>query len=368
MDKIAFYEETVPWSLISGGISTFVRQRAFVLARHDFEVWWCNRTDAARWDPDVGEWVDRRSFSGGRKHANPPSAVAWLDLEAGVSLIESPDNIIQCWRLKNARHAVQWHTSPNLREWLNFDPLSPLERLQRHVAWRLRRRVYQKAHVLLAPSLEVAYLQGAYYRIHPDRIAILPYVFSREAFRDLPRAAEKGAGYVLVAGNLEYFKGFDLLMKGYDRYRHAGGSLSIVFAGSAGETDPDPHARAMLDKRDVKDVINRWGNESIRFLGRIPWRKLAEIRAASNAVIVCSRFDAFTLVAGEAAMSGCPLLLSDRTGWHLQASMSPGMCQFDPYDSEAVAEALREAEDEGKRTSLIEATEKLASRISGEDV
>jgi DNA-binding SARP family transcriptional activator len=44
------------------------------------------------------------------------------------------------------------------------------------------------------------------------------------------------------------------------------------------------------------------------------------------------------------------------------------MCQFDPYDSEAVAEALREAEDEGKRTSLIEATEKLASRISGEDV
>lgn len=345
-----------------------MRHRAFVLGRHDCEVWWCDKRSVARWDPQARDWVDRQTFPDRWRHANPPAAVEWLDREAGVSIIECPDNVLQCWRLKRARQVVQWHTSPNLREWLNRDPLGPLERLQRHLAWRLRRRVYRKAHRLLAPSLDLAYLQGAYYGIHPDRVAILPYVFSLEAFRDVPEPAESGAGYALVAGNLEYFKGFDLLMRGYDRYRENGGLLSLVFAGSAGSRDPDPHARVMVQMPPVQEALKRWGPESVRFLGRVSQRELTGWRAAANGVIVSSRFDAFTLVAGETAMSGCPLLLSDRTGWRTLAAMSPGACVFDPYDARAVARALGEAEDPRNRPGLVEASRQLGARVSGEDL
>jgi glycosyltransferase involved in cell wall biosynthesis len=194
----------------------------------------------------------------------------------------------------------------------------------------------------------------------------LPYVFSAEAFRDVPPPAEAGAGYVLVAGNLEYFKGFDLLMRGYDRYRERGGRLSLVFAGSAGRLDPDPHAQAMMRMSPVNEVLMRWGADSVRFLGRVSQGELAGWRAAANGVIVNSRFDAFTLVAGETALSGCPLLLSDRTGWRTQAAMCPGSCMFDPYDAHAVAAALDEAEDPRKRSTLMALSRQLAAMISGE--
>jgi glycosyltransferase involved in cell wall biosynthesis len=81
---------------------------------------------------------------------------------------------------------------------------------------------------------------------------------------------------------------------------------------------------------------------------------------------VGSRFEAFTMVAGEAFLSETPLILSTRTGWRALAAHYRAARLNDPYDADDMAQAFFEMENPALRESLVAGGRDLASFLTGE--
>ena len=124
----------------------------------------------------------------------------------------------------------------------------------------------------------------------------------------------------------------------------------------------------MLAIPSVKSCYAQYGDDWIKFLGRLSHEQLAEAQRNANATIVASRFENFTMVAGEAVMNGCPLILSDRCGWRLPAALTHGALIVDPHDAEALAAALDHVGDPVNRPDLIASSKRLANWISSPEL
>jgi glycosyltransferase involved in cell wall biosynthesis len=117
--------------------------------------------------------------------------------------------------------------------------------------------------------------------------------------------------------------------------------------------------------RGVRQGLRLWLGG---FLGRLPKERLEEVRARCAVVVVGSRFEAFTLVAGEAFISRCPVILSDRAGWRGLAERFHAARLFSLHDPEDLAEAMFEVEDPTKRAALQEGGDKIAAYLSSEEL
>jgi glycosyltransferase involved in cell wall biosynthesis len=200
-----------------------------------------------------------------------------------------------------------------------------------------------------------------------DRFVIIPHAFSMRADAGFAqRATRDHDGSFLVAGNLEYFKGFDLILSGYGRYRDRGGSGVLKVAGTSGWDDPNPQVRSLLTSGIAHEVIGRHGRDSVRFLGRVNKQALAVERARAIATVVGSRFEAFTMVAGEAFLCGSPVILSDRTGWRMPAALCSGARLIDPYDPNDIAAAFAELEDPTVRDEYRAGADRMASYLQSD--
>lgn len=349
--RLAFLETTPPYDPASGGIATYIQHRACVLGRMGFEIWWVNARSVARWSPEEKSWVDRKSFPPSRIKARlfgrwPALTPAWeylatqkqveiFELQAGINswLPFYPDG---------QRIVLHCHTSTMVRAFLNQD-----HDVERHTArfkvWASRN--FRRAHGILAPSNEIAMFEAGYYRVHPNKITILPHVYAIAADAGLKlRNDTTSNGVFLVIGNVEYFKGLDLIASGFDHYLKGGGTGTLQVAGCGGLQELR-NSSATIIKSTVEKVIAAHGPGKIQFLGKCSKDKLAQLRAQATAVICGSRFEAFTLVAGEAFLSGAPLILSNRTGWRALAERFHAARLINPYDAGDVGAAMREMEN-----------------------
>lgn len=373
--RIAFWEHTAPFAPAAGGIANYIQHRAWVLGARGFEVWWANATDTARWDAAAGQWVERRAFPApawrrrlaGRWPALQPTW-RYLARERKVDVFETLAGTTSWLPFPAAgpRLVLHCHTSTLVRAFLNGD--TEVERhMRRFKPWAVRN--FRRADSLLACSLEIALLEAAYYHVHPDRITVLPHTFSRQA---LPGAAEPAGeendGSFLVVGNAEYLKALDLVARGFSEYRRAGGKGKLLVAGCAGLHELKRASALRSIKPAVEAAWAEHGPECLQFLGPLTKEQLARQRRRAVAVVHGSRFEALTLVAAEAFLTGCPLILSERTGWRALAERFQAARLVNPYDAADLAAAMREMEAPETRARFVRGGDALAAYLTSDEL
>jgi glycogen synthase len=181
------------------------------------------------------------------------------------------------------------------------------------------------AHRVVSPTAYQAALVARHYRRYPDRVV--------HNGSDAPPVSEAAASQprtgVLTAGRAwDPAKGMRV--------------LDLALVRLAEEEGHAPHAVMHGDTEGPAG--ERF--EPVRLLaaGRLPREALLERMRSSRLYVAASRYEPFGLAPLEAALSGCPLLLSDIGSFR---ELWKGAATFFPAgDPEALAAALRAAADD----------------------
>jgi glycosyltransferase involved in cell wall biosynthesis len=373
MSAVLFVNPTPPDDPAAGGITTYIAHRAETLSARGVTAWWGSGERFARYDGPAHRWIPAPAPPAGRMRRAAgrfwlPASPLWAFCEReAIPAIEMADGATVRWPdAKPFRIGIQCHNSQHVRAFINRDRLGVRMALFRKE--QAVRRALEHADGVLACSHEIAYLTSGFYRLNPDRFAVLPHAFSRRVFGGGPEGGARHDHFFLMAGNIEYVKGFDLVAEGFRRYRKKGGKALWVVAGTDGWADRNPQVKHMLAGQAFAELIAQEGRECVRFLGVLDKTALAGWRARATACVIGSRFDSFTMVAGEAFLSHAPLILSARTGWRGLAERFGAARLVDPYEPDDLAAAFAELEDPAVRTAYQEKGDALAGYLTGPEL
>lgn len=377
MRRIAFISDEIPYDEAAGGIASYINHRAHVLSRHDWEVWWCSQDQIAVFDETSKSWVHvERSESSMFRRRLAAYYYSWSNIfemmmrKYQIGLYEFPDSNSTLIPPKtgNQKYIIQSHTTTPIRYFLSKEPFSR-KAFNLRMKSNLQRRNYYRADQLLACSHEVALLTSGFFRVHPERFLVLPHVLSADSETGLKMlASEQHDGFFLVAGNIEFVKGTDLLIRAYLEYIHQGGRFNLVFAGSRGPEDPNPQVQRMLKSLPENQIRELVQTGKINFLGRVGKSRLAELRSRATAILIGSRFESFSMVAGEAFLTGCPVIMSDRTGWRGIVERFDGAMMMNPYDCGDFARCMRAIEDSATREKLRQGAIRIGKYVQSDEL
>jgi len=372
--RVLFVHSENPLDPSAGGIGTYIRHRGYVLAGQGIESYWSDGEKTAFFDFASCGWresscrlvapVWKRRFG---RYWLPYSPWWEWAIREKMDAIEFADGVTCFWPGRRPfAIGIQCHTSQFVRAFLNGEK----RRSFRQTVWeRMAFLSLVRADGRLIGSPEGLWMASGYWRIHCDRFHVLPHAFHRAGDPTLGvcRKPQSDPEF-LVAGNLEVVKGFDLIAKGFLRYRQKGGKARLVVAGTTGWDDPNPRLQAMLRRREVAALFQQEGRDIVRFLGRVSKEELARLRARAVALVIGSRYDAFTMVAGEAFLFGCPVILSNRTGWRSLAERFQAARLVDPYDADDFARAFQEMEQPEIRDRYRQGGDRLADWLTGPEL
>ena len=377
---IAFSNESPPFSPSAGGIASYIQHRAHILSEHGFDVWWFNQVQCARFGVEDRQWTDIHDFplSGfSKKITNrfplAGAAARFICHEKGADILELPEGVggyLPSMRTRRQPKIIlHCHTTQRVREFLNREQLPFFTKARRRLnAWPTKRNFY-RADSVLACSHFIAFLEAGFYKVHPDYFRVIPHAFHPLAESGFKlKADQTHDNMFLVVGNMEYFKGFDLIMEGFRRYRKNRGPAQLLFAGPAGLDDSNPQVKELLGHPEIRMAMKDAGPDAVRFLGKLSKDRLAKVRARATAVVVGSRFEAFTMVVGEAVLAGCPLILSERTGWLDLAKRYDAARLFCPYDPNDLADAMMEMHEPHARAKYQANSARLAQYLYSQEL
>ncbi|RJX21281.1 MAG: glycosyltransferase family 1 protein [Desulforudis sp.] len=124
----------------------------------------------------------------------------------------------------------------------------------------------------------------------------------------------------------------------------------------------------MLERPDVQKLIPEAKSAGVSFAGYINKEELSRLRRGAVATVVGSRFEAFTMVAGESFLSGCPVILSSRTGWRDLAERYAAALIVDPLDTDSFASAMLQMERPEVRERICTGGERLAEYLTSSEL
>ena len=373
--RILFYGQE-PYKPDKGGIGSYINHRAFLLSQNGFEVWWSNDYEYCRFDEVNLIWqtpvaivkLSKILSFLGSFYFNYSSC--WKSALNNIQpdIIEFPDGHTSLLPKKtNIRFVLQCHTSINLRFFLNREKLSILRKLRATINLYRQNIVLKQVDSILACSNEIANLEGGFHHIHPDYVTILYHYFSKVAEPIVFNKNNDIDPFFLVVGNFEYFKGFDLVLRAYETYKHSGGLNKLIFAGNKGWSDGQ-FQKEWGGNKDVIRIKNSIIANSIEFVGTISKDELSHYRKNATAVIIASRFEAFTMVAGECLLSNTPMIISDRTGWTRIIERFNCARLVSPYNLNDFSNAMFDMENKSFRETLKTNALRAMEYITGEDL
>ncbi|MBO9711491.1 glycosyltransferase family 4 protein [Sphingomonas sp.] len=114
-----------------------------------------------------------------------------------------------------------------------------------------------------------------------------------------PRPAAAGPLRMVFAGRFTVKKGADLLAEALERVRAQGLDFTLQVAADTGGGDP-----ALVRRFEALGTL----------LGKLPQEQLPALFAASDLLLVPSRFDSYGMVVAEAMAGGTPALVSEHVG------------------------------------------------------
>ncbi|MBI5921827.1 MAG: glycosyltransferase family 4 protein [Betaproteobacteria bacterium] len=161
-------------------------------------------------------------------------------------------------------------------------------------------------------------------------------------------------GYVLAVGTLEPRKNLISLIRAYRLLpTELSRQYPLVIAGMGGwQHDQTDLEMARLERQGV-----------LRVLGQIDEDALPSLYAAAKLFVYPSIYEGFGLPPLEAMASGIPVIVSDRTS--LPEVVGPAGMLIDPYDIDAMSEAMRSVlEDPQRQQSMAGCGLKRASQFT----
>lgn len=296
-----------------------------LMTLHDF---WAHCPRGQRMTPrlhlceKVEPW--RCALCVGRKRA--AYFVRWLGEYPAGRVRESRDAGVFARALKFAPHAVRYLASET---WT-----APIERRSEHMLDALL-----AADLLLSPSnfLSDRYVEQGVPR---ERIAFSEYGMNDAPFRALaPRPARDPAARPVrfgFTGTLLPNKGPDLLIEAFQSLPVGQATLD-VFGAASGPSAASYEARLR--------ALNR--HPGVTFRGRFDNRRIAEILAGLDVVVVPSRWwENAPLTIHESVMARMPVVTADHGGMRELAQRFGNAALFRPSDAADLARALRRFLDE----------------------
>lgn len=85
--------------------------------------------------------------------------------------------------------------------------------------------------------------------------------------------------------------------------------------------------------------------DDFEFVPYLKKEEVLKLMSNATATIVLSRFEAFSMVVGEAASVGCPLIVSNKLGLNNLIHKFDASIIVNPYDKNEVADAMIKMED-----------------------
>ncbi len=182
-------------------------------------------------------------------------------------------------------------------------------------------------------------------KIAPERIAVVPAWLDRR-FEQCPEdnmvaAVRERLGlparYLLYVGGFRRYKAVDRLLHAYALARTSGDLPPLVLAGRI------PRAPKLTRSLDVPATLAALGlgHDTVLCPGFIPDDDLPALYAGAALFVFPSLHEGFGYAPAEAIAMGAPVLISNRAS--LPEVAPAPHCQFDPEDTEALAEIIRAA-------------------------
>ncbi len=190
----------------------------------------------------------------------------------------------------------------------------------------------------------------AHYGIDPARVTVI-YEAAAPEFKPVPTDAvdevRRRYGlperYLIHVGTIEPRKNLTRLVEALERLHARGLSIPLVVVGGKGWLYEEFFRR--LEQSAVRDAV--------QFPGYLPAADLPAIFAAATLATMPSVYEGFGLPVLEAMACGTPVVCSD--GSSLPEMGGEAARYFDPYDVEAMAEAISEVwGDENLRGEMRE--------------
>jgi glycosyltransferase involved in cell wall biosynthesis len=176
----------------------------------------------------------------------------------------------------------------------------------------------------------------AHYGLNPDKITVI-YEAAAPEFAPVPPAVADGVRqryrlpdrYLIHVGTIEPRKNLTRLVEALQRLRDEGLTVPLVLVGGKGWLYHDFFQR--LEELDVRPTVF--------FTGYVPSADLPALYGAAVAAVVPSVYEGFGLPILESMACGTPVICSELSS--LPELGGEAACYFNPYDVEAMAEAIR---------------------------
>ena len=217
----------------------------------------------------------------------------WLSVAAG-------DGLAGRWGVP---HLAMFHTLGEVKLRARASEREPAERLETE-----RRMVHAVDRIVAATEHERQLLRHIY-RVHSDRIAVIPLGVDLDQFRPRDQTAARAAiglpgdeRVLLAVGRIEPLKGFDILIRALAEMTERERVTLLVIGGDERAAPELARLRAVAEEVGVI--------ERVRFLGAVPHDDLPAYYNAADIMVVPSFYESFGLVALEAMASGVPVVAS----------------------------------------------------------
>lgn len=188
------------------------------------------------------------------------------------------------------------------------------------------------------------------YGVSPDKIDVA-YNGVNEIFKPLPEPEKEvirakysgGHPYFMFVGSLHPRKNLARLFTAFDRFkqRHANDVKLVIVGEKRWWTEPIQKAYDAMSCKD--DVV---------FAGRLSAEDLHLVTAAALASVYVSYFEGFGIPILEAFRCDTPVITSNVTS--MPEVAQDAALLVDPFNEDAIAEAMAQVMDEGVRKELIE--------------
>lgn len=232
--------------------------------------------------------------------------------------------------------------------WVRYPDAHPIQRVRsmnRHFSGSIER-----AQRIIVDSAFVARELNELFGVSSDRVSVVhlgvsPCFRAMSPLETLPVCEQLGLAhgcYVLAVGTLEPRKNLLSLLRAFRRLPHElSRQYPLVIAGMVGwlheETDKEI---AALEKEGL-----------LRILGPVTEEVLPSLYAAARLFVYPSIYEGFGLPPLEAMACGAPVITSDRASLP-EVVGDAGLC-VDPYDIDAMAEAIRSILEDPQRQQIM---------------
>lgn len=164
-------------------------------------------------------------------------------------------------------------------------------------AW-IARRAFSAADLVcpVSDSLRIALEQGGW----GGRYAVVPNVVDTEIFAPGPPRDDDAPARALAVASLTPVKGVGDLVEALGTVASRRSDFSVDLVG-------DGPLRGMLEQRAGALALNG----RLSFRGTLPRTRVAELMRRASFVVVCSRWETFSVVLSEAMACGLPVLATN---------------------------------------------------------